>query len=249
MSTHIPIDIAREIQSFLKGNDQLLSRLICKEFHNEPDVNLVYEYKNGKYPLPNWVTKVKVGREMKDRQIMFQTQLVYLDVCGTDISYYALEFLDNLKYFRSNIRIGRLLLDMPNPTITHLCLTHTYLKFLTGMKGNHVVTHLVIDSQKMLHSMEQLSVFKNLKSLTLGNKLNGAGNFDTFSLEYLDCIKTNTLTIDKIRKQPLKHLRFDNSCHKVGTLYMPTLEKLHLKVREFNLQVTGHPNLVITFEK
>ena len=80
-TVHIPIDIATLIKRFLPVKDRFTCMRINKSFFEcEMDLENVYHYINPKYKIPKWATRIRVGKNIRNKHIMDATQLTHLDL-------------------------------------------------------------------------------------------------------------------------------------------------------------------------
>ena len=68
-------------------------------------------------------------------------------------------------------------------------------------------------------------------------------------LKYLDISNDYYVEIRSLETLSLEHLKFNNIKNKVDTLVMPSLKTLYLTRNEKNMNVKGHSELKITYEK
>lgn len=99
MPIYIPRDIALEIQSYLYSNDQVKTFSVATSFHNQ-DPTQIYIWYQGK--LPEWVTKVIVGKKVTDLQVQKANHLIYLDAsCNFYVRTETINKMPNLKILYS----------------------------------------------------------------------------------------------------------------------------------------------------
>ena len=205
MSLYLPKDIAHYIQGFMDDSTFFSSMYISTSFLIKNPVDRVFNYVNQQYQLPPWVTRIKLGDNIVDKNLKKCKQLVELDIGRSKINTQTVKNLENIKILKLGwSKISKNALDkMQN--LEHLEIQNATKSFGICFYGKSL-KYLDLGNTTDSKYLYWFQYLENIEHLSLCN-LSTCKSYS--KLTYLD-IQYCTFDLNEISHLPLETLHINS---------------------------------------